>query len=181
MHNGYKFESCHTAATTLIILWMISHMNNSAWRQVLTSVWSQSDHVQSPEEASVWARGCSDRLLSQRGLALIAVLSFGQKKQTEWEREHFRVTSNFSQRTRCENSLNLKDAHLFRGCAADQHFPCSWLTCVLNLLLLLKLLYLRKADSGALLCHTSLCRHERRPPHAAFCLTNSLQCNGILE
>lgn len=29
---------------------------------------------------------CTERLLSQRGLALIATLTFGQKKQTKWER-----------------------------------------------------------------------------------------------
>lgn len=79
---------------------------NSAWRPVLCEVRSR------PESRGrvdlVWE--CTQRRVSQWGLALIALLSFGQKRQTKWEREHSRVRSNFSERTRCENALNLPDA-----------------------------------------------------------------------
>lgn len=44
------------------------------------------DHAQSPKEGVISVWESSQRLLSQRGLALIALLSFGQTMQTKRER-----------------------------------------------------------------------------------------------
>ena len=54
-------------------------------------------------------RECTERLLSQR-VSLWLLCSHLAKRSKLSGREHFRVPSNFSERTRCENALNLPDA-----------------------------------------------------------------------
>lgn len=80
--------------------------------------------------------------------------------------EHFRVPSNFSVQTRCENTLNLPETSS-GGCAVYQHSPFFATALHAQSPLISETgTLLKRLQGAAPLCHTSLCRHWRGDVHA---------------
>lgn len=110
-------------------MWMnVVTWADSVWWQVLSVVWSQSDHVQSPEEVSIWF-GNVLRDFSLIEVSLWLLCSHLAKRSKLRGREHFRVQSNFYQRTRCEKSPR----RLFRVVLSISTFPPrGWLAYLIS-------------------------------------------------
>lgn len=126
--------------------------------------------VHSPERVSLWS-GLVVTVWSLSEVSLWLLCSHLAQRSRISGREHFRVPSNFSERTRCENALNLPDASSGVVLSISAFPLWGWLAYLISLIS--RLLHLKEPDRSALLCHTSLCRHD-----AAVCLISALQCKA---